>query len=66
MARDRAILLGEPELIENRDGDTVNMRRLPEDRADRHNAGAADAGDQKVISFRDIRQLRWRKIDKVD
>ena len=59
MARHRAALLGEAGHVEHRRGPALDMGGHGEERADRHYAGAADAGDQDRVVAREIEMARW-------
>ena len=64
VAVDRAALLGEAGHVEHADALALEMRRHAENAADGDDAGAADAGDDDVISAVDRRQLRVRQGDR--
>ena len=54
VARHRAVLLREAGHVEHRRALPFEMRRHPDQRADRHDAAAADAGDEHVPRPREI------------
>ena len=56
MAEHRAALLREARHVEHGGALAFEMRRHADQRADRHDAGAADPGDENAIGFREIRQ----------
>ena len=58
VAVDRPALLREAGHVDDADALAFEMRRHPEDAADRHDAGAADAGDDDVVGAVDRRELR--------
>src|SRR6185503_20988364 len=63
VAVDRAALLREPGLVDDADALALEMRRHAEHAADRHDAGAADAGDDDRIGLPDrgLHGLRQRR-----
>ena len=56
MAEDRAALLREAGHVEHRAALALDMRGHADERADGHDAGAADAGDQDAVGLVDRRQ----------
>ena len=58
MARHRPALLGEAGHVEHRRGPALDMSGHGEQRADRHHAGAADAGDQDRIVAGEVELAR--------
>ena len=61
--RDRAALLRQAGHVEHRDALALEMRRHAEDRADGHDAGAADAGDQDAVGLVEAGQGGLRQRD---
>ena len=67
VARDRAALLREAGLVEHGRALAFEMRGHADQRADRDDAGAADAGDQDVPRLREIgRERRLRQSIEID
>src|SRR5262249_27686324 len=61
VAVDRATLLREARLIDDADALALKVRRHSKHATDRHNAGAANAGDDDREILRDLRLLRLRQ-----
>src|ERR1700722_17369692 len=64
MAHHRAVLLGEATDVEDGAAFAFEMRRHAEQRAQRDDAGAADAGDEDAVWPLQRRRFRLRQIGK--
>src|SRR3984957_2698549 len=64
MAHHRAVLLRKPADVEHGAAFAFEMRRHAEERAERDNAGTADAGDENAVRPLQRRRFRLRQIGK--